>query len=447
MAGHILAGRWTARRGSLQPPVRAERLFRDQTPRRVKGSEALTLPPALVLTTARGGGQHKQLSFFFWRRGAGCPLGDGQPGLLTPPGLFGLISGPRLHSAQTFRYWSSQKAPPTGLSPLWGRQVEGSVRTMSSLRHCPLGALLRARPTECWVSVGDEQCEPSQLELSRTDAASGSEICFIPKGSGWMGKQGRSAHGAPLRELYKAAGVLAPHCPRVSSPSPWPGSAPPLGEAPPATRPPMAFLSLCLRLLSALVSPPSQQQPLFLNPLLPTHQASRPLLPGHLSGQPLPHSLSLPRPFRAGLLPHALRALSSQALSSAPIAFILTCRPEAQPHPWTTDLVQPLTEQPSSVSHEQGSRAGYLTSSLESCVSLLLPTFVGGNMIHPNSQARNQGSPLPSFPYPSHAMSPQGLSTTHSFLSVFSAPAPAPTGPPKGSLSIGVNLLGFRAQA
>ena len=75
MARHILAGRWTARRGLLHPPVRAAWLFRDQTPRHVKGSEALTLPPALVLTTVRGGGQHKQLPFFFWGGGSKLSLG------------------------------------------------------------------------------------------------------------------------------------------------------------------------------------------------------------------------------------------------------------------------------------------------------------------------------------------------------------------------------------
>lgn len=101
-AGHILAGRWTARRGLPHPPMRATRLFGDQTPRHVKGSEAFTLPPALVFTTVRGGGQHKQLPcFFFWGGGAGCPWGCGQPGL-TSPSLSSLISGPRLHSADLY---------------------------------------------------------------------------------------------------------------------------------------------------------------------------------------------------------------------------------------------------------------------------------------------------------------------------------------------------------
>ena len=247
MARHILAGRWTARRGLLHPPVRAAWLFRDQTPRHVKGSEALTLPPALVLTTVRGGGQHKQLPFFFWGGGASCPLGDGQPGLLTPPGLSGLISGPRLHSAQTFRYWSSQKAPPTGLSPLWGRQVEGSVRTMSSLGHCPLGALLRARPTECWVSVGDEQCEPSQLELSQTDAASGSETWMEPVSSpraqdGWGSREG--LHMGLCCESSTRPQVFQPHTapeshfhsPGLGAPHPWAKLPQPPGRLWPSCR-------------------------------------------------------------------------------------------------------------------------------------------------------------------------------------------------------------------
>ena len=154
--------------------------------------------------------------------------------------------------------------------------------TMSSLGHCPLGALLRARPTERWVSVGDEQCEPSQLELSRTDAASGSETWMEPVPSpggqdGWGSREG--LHMRPCCESSTRPQVFQPHsCPRVSSPSPWPGSAPLLGEAPPAIRlPPVAVptAALCPRLIhipaatSLLESSPPHTPSLSASPAWP----------------------------------------------------------------------------------------------------------------------------------------------------------------------------------
>lgn len=261
---------------------------------------------------------------------------------------------------------------------------------------------------------------------------------------GWGSREGLHM-GLRCEEALQGRRCSSPTLPQslISIPLAW--DAPPLGAAPPATRPPMAFLSLCLRLLSALVSPPSQQQPLFLNPLLPTPSLSASSCPA-TSGQPLPHSLSLPRPFRAGLLPHALGALSSQALSSAPIAFILTCRPEAQPHPWTTDLVQPLTEQPSSVSQEQGSDWISHLLPRKLCVSSS-PHLCWWQHDSPQLSSKKPGKPLTQFslPFPCNE-SPRPVN--HPLLPLcLLGTCTAPTGPPKSSLSIGVNLLGFRAQA
>lgn len=56
-----------------------------------------------------------------------------QPGLLIPPSLSGLLSAPRLHSAQALGVGLPREAPPTGLSPLQGRKAEGSVGTVSPL--------------------------------------------------------------------------------------------------------------------------------------------------------------------------------------------------------------------------------------------------------------------------------------------------------------------------
>lgn len=166
---------------------------------------------------------------------------------------------------------------------------------------------------------------PQQMQLP--DQRPGWSL-FHPQGLRMDGEAGKVCTWGPAARALRGRRCSSPTAAPVSHlhpPGAWERPTP--GEAPPATRLPMAFLSLHPRLLSALVLPISQPQPLFLNAFLHTYQASRPLLPDHLLGQPLPHSLS----FLCGSPPTCPGgALSSQALSLAPMAFILTRRPETQ---------------------------------------------------------------------------------------------------------------------
>lgn len=103
---------------------------------------------------------------------------------------------------------------------------EGSVGTMSSLGHSVLlGSCSGPGPLSAGLSVGDEQCETSQLEFSSTDAASGSETWMEPVPSpgaqdGWGSREG--LHMGPRCESSTRPQVFQPHgCPSVSSLSPW----------------------------------------------------------------------------------------------------------------------------------------------------------------------------------------------------------------------------------
>lgn len=137
---------------------------------------------------------------------------------------------------------------------------EGSVGTMSSLSHSVLlGSCSGPGPLSAGLSVGDEQCETSQLEFSSTDAASGSETWMEPVPSpgaqdGWGSREG--LHMGPRCESSTRPQVFQPHgCPSVSylyPPGAWerptPGRSSPSHQAAyglPVTAPTAA---LCPRL-------------------------------------------------------------------------------------------------------------------------------------------------------------------------------------------------------
>lgn len=110
---------------------------------------------------------------------------------------------------------------------------------MSSLGHSVLlGPCSGPGPLSAGLSVGDEWCETSQLELSSTDAASGSETWMepVPSPGAQDGRGSREGlHMGPRCESSTRPQVFQPHgCPSVSSPSPWGLGAPHPGRSSPS---------------------------------------------------------------------------------------------------------------------------------------------------------------------------------------------------------------------
>lgn len=136
---------------------------------------------------------------------------------------------------------------------------EGSVGTMSSLGHSVLlGSCSGPGPLSAGLSVGDEQCETSQLEFSSTDAASGSETWMEPvhpQGLRMDGEAGRVCTWGPAARALQGRRCSSPTAAPVSHlypPGAWerptPGRSSPSHQAAyglPVTAPTAA---LCPRL-------------------------------------------------------------------------------------------------------------------------------------------------------------------------------------------------------